>query len=181
MSEEVLTHRIQITGPRWYRWLVAFPAHVSHRLAALILLPVIAGVVATDVFARYFLHAPIIWAQDVATLTLLSFFMASMVIAAERDAHIRVETVYERCGPRLRAVIDMLGNLCGAVFCGLLAYSELHELPGMYLRQEATPIGGLSYWPVSLLTAAAAVLAGWVLCAKACLAAVLAISGEPKP
>ena len=69
MSEEVLTHRIQITGPRWYRWLVAFPAHVSHRLAALILLPVIAGVVATDVFARYFLHAPIIWAQDVATLT----------------------------------------------------------------------------------------------------------------
>jgi TRAP-type C4-dicarboxylate transport system permease small subunit len=181
MSEEALSHRAETVGPTWYRWLVAFPAKMAHRLAALIFLPIMTLVVSTEVLARYFLHMPLSWAQDFSTLVLLCFFVSAMIIAAERDANIRVETLYERFGPGTQAAIEVLGNLAGVIFCLLLAYSELHDLPGMIRREESSPVANLPHWPPSLLTAVAGILTAWVLCAKAYLAAESYLTGGRQP
>jgi len=150
-----------------YKRFIETPARWSHLIAALIILPIMVLVVAADVLARYFLHAPIFWAQDVSTLALLIFFIVAMPIATEKNTHIRVETLYEHFSPPIRSCIDVLSCLAGTAFTGLLAYWELREIPGMYRRGDGAHITGIPHWPVSLVLGMSAAFVTLILLAQA--------------
>jgi TRAP-type C4-dicarboxylate transport system permease small subunit len=150
-----------------WRWFVDLPATLLHKIAALILLPAITAVVSTDVFARYFFKAPLPWAQDVCTLTLLMLFTASIPIATARDTHIRIETFYEKFSPRGRAFIDFLSCLSGTTFAFFLAYWEFREIPGMYRRGESAQMLNFPHWPVALFVGISIALVAVILVAQA--------------
>jgi TRAP-type C4-dicarboxylate transport system permease small subunit len=149
------------------RWFVDLPATALHKVAALILLPVITIVVSADVFARYFFKAPLAWAQETSTLTLLMLFTASIPIATARDTHIRIETFYEKFPPRGRAFIDLLSCLAGIAFSYFLAWWEFREIPGMYRRGESSQILDMPHWPVALFVGICISLVGLILAAQA--------------
>lgn len=160
------------------RWLTEVPSRWLHRLSAFLFLPVLALVVAADVFARYLANAPLQWAGDVSALTLLMLFAAALPICTLRNTHIRVETLYEMLGPRMRALADVLSHLSGAAFTGLLGYWEFKEVPGMIRRGEGTQMADIPHWPIALFVAVCAAIVFFILLVEAGKALVVVASGS---
>jgi TRAP-type C4-dicarboxylate transport system permease small subunit len=134
-------------------WLNVGLPKILRDIAAFLLLPLIVVVIAIDVVGRYFFSHPYQWSQEVATLALLMLFVAAIPFTTASNGHVRTETLYEKYSPRTRALTDAAGALCGAVFMGVIAYWQLHELPGMYVRGEGAEFIDIPYWPISLFVA----------------------------
>lgn len=160
------------------RWLTEVPSRWLHHASAMILLPVLALVVAADVFARYLANAPLQWAGDVSTLTLLMLFAAALPVCTLRNVHIRVETLYEMFGPRVRALADLLSHLSGAAFVGLLAYWQFREVPGMARRGEGAQMVDIPHWPIALFVAVCAAIVFLILLVDAAKALVVVATGR---
>ena len=135
------------------RWLNMRLPQLLRDIAAFVFLPLIVVVIAVDVVGRYFFSHPYQWSQEVATLALLLLFVAAIPFTTASDGHVRTETLYEKYSPRLRAVTDAAGALCGAVFMGVIAYWQFHELPGLRARGEGAEFIDIPYWPISLFVA----------------------------
>ncbi len=135
------------------RWLNMRLPQLLRDIAAFVFLPLIVVVIAIDVVGRYFFSHPYQWSQEVATLALLLLFVAAIPFTTASDGHVRTETLYEKYSPRLRAVTDAAAALCGAVFMGVIAYWQFHELPGLRARGEGAEFIDIPYWPISLFVA----------------------------
>lgn len=135
------------------RWLNMRLPQLLRDIAAFVFLPLIVVVIAIDVVGRYFFSHPYQWSQEVATLALLLLFVAAIPFTTASDGHVRTETLYEKYSPRLRAVTDAAAALCGAVFMGVIAYWQFHELPGLRARGEGAEFINIPYWPISLFVA----------------------------
>lgn len=134
-----------------------------HLAAAYVLMPLMAAVVCADVVARYFFSAPFQWAQDVTTLALLVFFVLAIPKVTADDGHIRVETLYERFSPRVRALSDLVAGLAGCSVLALISYRSFADVPGMARRGEGAEMIDLPHWPVALLIAVATALVALLL------------------
>lgn len=102
---------------------------VAGHLAA-ILMPVLAGVVAFEVFSRYVLNAPTIWGYDTA-LFLFGYIAAlGGAYAQQKRAHINVDIFYLTVSASTRRVFSILTNLLGIVFLYVmltLAFEKYNE------------------------------------------------------
>jgi TRAP-type C4-dicarboxylate transport system permease small subunit len=134
-------------------WLNVGLPKILRDIAAFVFLPLIVGVIAVDVVGRYFFSHPFQWSQEIATLGLLLLFVAAIPFTTASNGHVRTESVYEKYSPRGRALTDAVGALCGAVFMGVVAYWQFHELPGMIARDEGAEFIDIPYWPISLFVA----------------------------
>lgn len=135
------------------RWVNATLPKLLRDVAAFVFLPLIVGVIAVEVVGRYFFGHPFQWSQEVATLALLMLFVAAIPFTTASNGHVRTETLYEKYSPRMRAMADAVGAFCGAVFMGVVAYWQFHELPGMRARGEGAEFIDIPYWPISLFVA----------------------------
>ena len=79
-------------------------------LFILLLIPLIfANVV--EVFARYVLKDPTIWALDVTTMSYAALFMLGSALALLRGAHVRTDMLWEAFSDRTKGMIDSLSFL----------------------------------------------------------------------
>jgi TRAP-type mannitol/chloroaromatic compound transport system permease small subunit len=67
---------------------------------------VLANVV--EVFARYFLRSPTVWALDVTTMSYAALFMLGSVLALLKGAHVRTDMLWEGFSDRTKGMIDSL-------------------------------------------------------------------------
>jgi TRAP-type C4-dicarboxylate transport system permease small subunit len=132
------------------RWLNVGLPSILRDIAAFVFLPLIVGVIAVDVVGRYFFSHPFQWSQEIATLALLLLFVAAIPFTTASNGHVRTESLYETYPPRLRALTDAVGALCGAVFMAVVGYWQFRELPGMKARGEGAEFIDVPYWPISL-------------------------------
>lgn len=75
-------------------------------VTALIVLPLALATV-YDVFARYVLLEPTIWAFELGYSLTGAHFLLGAAITLQRGGHIRIDLIYARLAPRWRAVIDL--------------------------------------------------------------------------
>jgi len=134
----------------------AWPAELMHRIAAYGLIPLIVVLVAAEVVARYVFRAPLRWSEEVVTLSLLLIFVGSIPYCIARDAHVKVETLYEHLGPAWRRAADLIGAVSGSVFLGMLAFGAGREALGMFGRGDAAEFAGIPHWPVAAAVSAIA-------------------------
>ena len=64
-----------------------------------------------EVFARYVLKAPTIWALDVTTMSYATLFMLGSALALLKGAHIRTDMLWEAFSDRTKGMIDSLAFL----------------------------------------------------------------------
>lgn len=133
------------------RWL--------HRAAAYVLLPSLVTLTSLEVFFRYALSSPLQWTEEVVSLLLLMSFVAPWPWGAQQGAHVRVETLAEHFGPRLRGLSDRLGSLCAAVFFAFLALGAGREARGLLARGDASDVAGIVQWPFATFVAVLAAYA----------------------
>jgi TRAP-type mannitol/chloroaromatic compound transport system permease small subunit len=76
----------------------------------LLLIPLIfANVI--EVFARYVLREPTIWALDVTTMSYGALFMLGAALALLKGAHVRTDMLWEKFSDRTKGMIDSLAFL----------------------------------------------------------------------
>ena len=80
-------------------------------LAAIIVLP-LALATAYDVFARYVLLEPTIWAFELGYSFTGAHFLLGSAITLKLRGHIRIDLIYARLTPRTQAVIDLILYVC---------------------------------------------------------------------
>ncbi|WP_417723152.1 TRAP transporter small permease subunit [Salipiger sp.] len=99
------------------RWIDAggyvFAAAIG--LSALILL--------SEVFLRYVLNAPTIWAHETTTFLCGVSFLYGGLFCASRDSHIRVVLIYDLLPPRGRQAMDVVISAASALAAAFFAYA----------------------------------------------------------
>jgi hypothetical protein len=64
-----------------------------------------------EVFARYVLKAPTVWAVDVTTMSYAALFMLGSALALLKGAHVRTDILWEAFSDRTKGMIDSLAFL----------------------------------------------------------------------
>jgi TRAP-type mannitol/chloroaromatic compound transport system permease small subunit len=77
------------------------------------LIPIIPLILANvvEVFSRYVLRSPTMWALDVTTMSYASLFMLGAALALLKGAHVRTDILWERFSDRKKGMIDSLALL----------------------------------------------------------------------
>lgn len=122
----------------------AFAAVGLAGLAATVVLIVV------DVALRYLVGAPLSWSVGfVGDYALIGLFFLGLSYTVREGAHVRIDLVHDRLGPRGRRLLALLGPLLTAVFLVLVGYG------GLLLAVDAArfgdaPLDGASElsWPV---------------------------------
>ena len=101
------------TPPRGYlpviRTIDKFTELTSYVFVVVIIPLILANVV--EVFARYVLRAPTVWALDVTTMSYAALFMLGAALALLKGAHVRTDILWERFSDRKKGMIDSLALL----------------------------------------------------------------------
>jgi TRAP-type mannitol/chloroaromatic compound transport system permease small subunit len=101
---------LRATPPSAYlaviRIIDAFTQWTSY-LFVLFLIPLILANV-VEVFARYVLKDPTIWALDVTTMSYAALFMLGSALALLKGAHVRTDMLWEAFSDRTKGMIDSL-------------------------------------------------------------------------
>jgi TRAP-type C4-dicarboxylate transport system permease small subunit len=125
--------------------LVQLMVRGEQAIAALLLF-IILGTMATQVFARYVFGAPFTWSEEVARLSLiwLTFISAAFVMAQGR--HIAVDMVSSRVSPRMNFFIECLSYLVVTTACLLLLIGGAKFV--WYVGKVGSPALGVpkSWW-----------------------------------
>lgn len=82
-------------------------------VAAWLIVPLVVAL-CWEVFARYVLNAPTIWAFEIGYLLTGTSWLLGMAYALSRDAHIRVDVLTTRLSERAKALVDVV------LFAGLV-------------------------------------------------------------
>jgi len=117
-------------------------------VVAAVALGVFTAVVIAEVIARYLLHAPIIWSNEVATYLFIYAVFFGGSVALKRGALMEVRLLRDRCPARIRWAMGLLTqgiilgfSLVGAIFAGELILTSFRtgtispalEIPMLYI------------------------------------------------
>jgi TRAP-type mannitol/chloroaromatic compound transport system permease small subunit len=98
------------TPPRLYlaviRTIDKFTQWSGYLIVLLMIPLVFANVI--EVFARYFLRSPTVWALDVTTMSYAGLFMLGSALALLKGAHVRTDLLWEGFSDRTKGMIDSL-------------------------------------------------------------------------
>ncbi len=64
-----------------------------------------------DTVARYVFNAPTRWSYDISYMLYGAIFMIGAAYTLLTDEHVRIEVIYEKVSPKVRAIIDAIGYL----------------------------------------------------------------------
>ena len=116
--------------------------------ASLLLVPL---VVATcyEVFARYLLGMPTIWAYEVGYFLTGSHFLLGLAYTLRSDEHIRIDIFSGHFSQRTRAIIDLVGYAVTLPTMIWLSYALFQHLAQGFLRNERSGQSAMNMpvWP----------------------------------
>lgn len=113
-----------------------------------------------EVFARYVMEAPTIWAYEVGYMLTGSHFLLGMAYTLREGAHIRIDVFSGKFSARTRAVIDLVGYTVMLPLLVWLSYQMYHYLVEGYTSGETSGQSALNLpvWPFRVVFLVAFVL-----------------------
>src|SRR5213080_3442738 len=113
-----------IAAPRRHSRAAALDAWVGVLVEIPAALLVVAEIVIlfAGVIARYGLHRPLIWSDELASILFLWLAMLGAAVAFRRAEHMRMTAVVAGAGPRARAYLDVVATCAALAFLLLIAW-----------------------------------------------------------
>jgi len=117
-------------------------------LAAMALVPLVAAT-CYEVFARYVMGAPTIWAYEIGYFLTGTHFLLGMAFTLKTDEHIRIDIFSGHFRSRTRAIIDLIGYTVTLPLMIWLSYALFQHLAQGYLRSERSGQSAMNMpvWP----------------------------------
>lgn len=183
-------------------WAVAADNALGHLVEIPAAILVVAEIVIlfSGIVARYALHTPLVWSDELASILFLWLAMLGAVVAFRRGEHMRMGALVNRASPATRALLDMVAVAAALAFLALVlapgyeyASEERYvttaalEIPNIW-RAAALPVGTALMLLIALLrlveraqwriTGLALLLVGGVVAGMMALQPVLAGLGN---
>ena len=142
------------TGITQVRRIDAWLGALVEASAALLVLVEIALLFA-GIVARYLLHAPLTWSDELASVLFLWLAMLGSVVALRRGEHMRMTTFVNRASPERRAFLEAFAMGVTMVFLVMILHpsyeflvdEQAMNMPGMDIsaawRAAAMPVGAV--------------------------------------
>ena len=113
----------------------------------------------TDIVGTQVLNTPVPGPRELTESTMVLIVFGALTYAQLRLAHIRVEIVYLRYGPRSREAMDVLADICALIFFSLLLWQAINEARYSIQIGEAT-VGLIRFplWPARVTLCAGTAL-----------------------
>ncbi len=117
-------------------------------LASFALVPLVLAT-CYEVFARYVMGAPTIWAYEVGYILTGSHFLLAMAFTLQAGEHIRIDIFSAKFAARTRAIIDLFGYTVTLPLMLWLAYALFNHLALGYSRNEHSGQSAMNLpvWP----------------------------------
>ncbi len=146
-------------------WAIAADNALGHLVEIPAAILVVAEIVIlfSGIVARYVLHTPLVWSDELASILFLWLAMLGAVIAFRRGEHMRMGALVNRASPATRALLDMVAVAAALAFLLLLqapgyeyASEEQYvttaalEIPNIW-RAAALPVGTALMLLIALL------------------------------
>jgi tripartite ATP-independent transporter DctM subunit len=122
-------------GAAWRGWIVRIDAMLGHltEIPAAVLVGVETVVLLAGVIARYVLHRPLIWSDELAAVLFIWLAMLGAVIALRRSAHMRLTVLVNLASASMRNWLEVVGVATVALFVLIILYPAfeytLDEVP----------------------------------------------------
>ncbi len=103
-------------------------ASIEHFLGMLVEIPAAILVVAeivilfAGVVARYGLHRPLIWSDELASILFLWLAMLGAAVAFRRAEHMRMTAIVASARPAMRAYLDLVATCAALAFLLMIAW-----------------------------------------------------------
>src|SRR6478752_2413024 len=114
----------EVTSPRprsLAAWLEASLAMMVEIPAALLVMAEIV-ILFAGVVARYGLHRPLIWSDELASILFLWLAMLGAAVAFRRAEHMRMTAVVANAMPAMRAYLDLVATCAALAFLVMIAW-----------------------------------------------------------
>ena len=132
------------------------PDTLQRVLAVLVEIPAAALVVAevlillTGVVHRYWLHDPLVWSDELASILFLWLAMLGSIMAFQRDEHMRMTAVVVKLAPRTRAMLDVM-TAVGAVAFLVFVIQPAFEFAQEEMMVTTPAMGLVNAWRAAAL------------------------------
>jgi len=142
-------------SPRRHQPMAALEAALGMFVEIPAALLVVAEIVIlfAGVVARYGLHRPLIWSDELASILFLWLAMLGAAVAFRRSEHMRMTAVVAAARPAMRAYLDVVGTCAALAFLVLIAWPSYEyayeesfittpalQIPNVW-RAAALPVG----------------------------------------
>src|SRR6476469_9849296 len=143
-------------------------ASIEHALGMLVEIPAAFLVVAeivilfAGVVARYALHRPLIWSDELASILFLWLAMLGAAVAFRRAEHMRMTAVVASAKPAMRAYLDLVATAAALAFLLLIAWPAWeYAYEESYITTPALQIANI--WRAAALPVGIALMALFAL------------------
>ncbi|MGJ4911212.1 TRAP transporter large permease subunit [Bradyrhizobium oligotrophicum] len=121
---EIAISEVIIETPRRRSWLDGLEALLGLLVEIPAALLVVAEIVIlfAGVVARYVLHQPLIWSDELASILFLWLAMLGAAVAFRRGEHMRMTAMVARASPGLRAYLDLVATSAALAFLVMIAW-----------------------------------------------------------
>ena len=117
-------------------------------LASILIVPLVFAT-CYEVFSRYAMGAPTVWAYEIGYILTGSHFLLGMAFTLQAGEHIRIDIFSGNFSARTRAVIDLVGYAVTLPLMLWLTYALYQHLATGYLRHEHSGQSAMNMpvWP----------------------------------
>jgi TRAP-type C4-dicarboxylate transport system permease small subunit len=143
-------------------------ASIEHALGMLVEIPaallVIAEIVIlfAGVVARYALHQPLIWSDELASILFLWLAMLGAAVAFRRGEHMRMTAVVAGAKPAMRGYLDLVATAAALAFLVMIAWPAYeYAYEESYITTPALQV--LNSWRAAALPVGIALMALFAL------------------
>jgi tripartite ATP-independent transporter DctM subunit len=114
----------EVTSPRRRTRAASLEAALAMLVEIPAALLVVAEIVIlfAGVVARYGLHSPLIWSDELASILFLWLAMLGAAVAFRRSEHMRMTAIVASAGPAIRAYLDVVATCAALAFLLMIAW-----------------------------------------------------------
>lgn len=123
------------------------------------LILVLVAVILYEIFVRYFLNSPTIWAHEVSQMTYGVYAILLGGFLQQRNGHVNVEILIQHFSPRVKAIIDCFTWILFFIFVGVLFWKGWEMAwDSFLLRERESTVFAPPIWPIKMMIPLGALL-----------------------
>lgn len=110
--------------------------------SAMLIIPLVLAMI-YEVFMRYALNAPTVWAFELSYMLMGAIFVFGVAYTLKVGDHVNVDFIHATLGARAKAAVDLVGYAVSLPAVAWLSWALWHYAVGAYGSSETS---GLSSW-----------------------------------
>jgi C4-dicarboxylate transporter, DctQ subunit len=96
-------------------------------------------IISVGVASRYLLDRPIGWAIEIVEYSLLYIAFLTAPLVLKRGAHVRMDLIFNRLGPRLQSTLNLVTSTLSTIVCFILFWFGMRVTKDLYRTGYTTP------------------------------------------